>query len=77
MLSTSLAFANAELVTTKPAAGTTITAPTEIILTFSEAIDPKFSGPKLEDTMKMDIPTSAPRMAKDGEKTRVVPIVTP
>ena len=65
MSSATLAFAHAELVTAAPATGSTIAAaPTEIILTFSEAIDLKFSGAKLEDAMKMDIPTGAVSLAR-------------
>ena len=78
MFSTSLAFAHAELMTATPATGSTIaTAPTEIILTFSEEIDLKFSGAKLEDAMKMDFSTGAASLAKDNNKTLVVPITTP
>lgn len=78
MLSAATAFAHAGLVTSAPAADSTVTAsPSEIVITFSEAIDLKFSGAKLADSKMVDIPTGAASLAKDSDKTLVIPITTP
>ena len=78
LLSATSAFAHAEFVKSTPAPDSTITAsPNEIDITFSEAIDLKFSGAKLADSMNMDIATGAASLAKGGDITLVIPITKP
>ncbi len=78
LTSASSAFAHAELVKSTPAANSTVAAsPSEIDLTFSEAITLKFSGAKLADTMKMAIETGAARLAKGDDKVLVIPLTNP
>jgi hypothetical protein len=43
------AFAHARLVKSQPSEGTRIKSPTRIVLTFSEALEPAFSGALLMD----------------------------
>lgn len=43
------AWANAKLVRSSPAAGTKVTSPAHIVLRFSEALEPAFSGALLLD----------------------------
>jgi methionine-rich copper-binding protein CopC len=47
------AFAHAHPVTMTPAKDSTVTAPTEISVFFSEALEPKFSTLQLQDSMGM------------------------
>jgi methionine-rich copper-binding protein CopC len=50
MLSDSAAFAHAELASSNPPAGATVrTAPTEISITFTEEVEPKFSTIEVQD----------------------------
>jgi len=78
LLSASSAFAHAEFVKSTPAPDSILTAsPTEIDITFSEAIDLKFSGAKLVDSMKMDIGTGAAALAEGGDTTLVIPVTKP
>jgi methionine-rich copper-binding protein CopC len=68
-------FAHAALTTATPAANATVTAsPSEIILTFSEAIDLKFSGAKIADAGNAEITTGPASLAKDDDKTLVIPL---
>lgn len=78
MFSASHAFAHAELVKATPTANSTVSAsPVEIALTFSEAVDLKFSGAKLTDSMKMDIATGPASLAKGDDTTLVIPVTKP
>lgn len=71
-------LAHAELVAAKPAADATVaTSPPELDLTFSESIDLKFSGAKLEDSKGSNIPLSPASLAKDNDKTLVIPLTKP
>jgi methionine-rich copper-binding protein CopC len=49
LLSIAPAFANAHLIKSSPANGTRVRAPSRILLTFSEALEPAFSGALLLD----------------------------
>jgi len=71
------AFAHAELVKSSPAPDSAVTSPSEIDLTFSEAVNPKFSGAKLSDSMKMDLETGPATLAKGGDTTLVIPVAKP
>ena len=78
MFSAASAFAHAGLATTMPAANSTVAASQpEISLTFSEAIDLKFSGAKLEDSKNIDVPTGPASLAKDDDKILLIPLSTP
>lgn len=49
LLITSPAFANARLIKSSPANGARVRSPSRILLTFSEAVEPAFSGALLLD----------------------------
>jgi methionine-rich copper-binding protein CopC len=78
MFNASAVFAHAELVRAIPEAASTVAAsPSEITIDFSEAIDLKFSGANLVDSMKINIPTGSATQAKGDDKTLVIPLTTP
>jgi methionine-rich copper-binding protein CopC len=78
LFSATAAFAHAEFVKSTPAPDSTVTSsPAEIEITFSEALNLKFSGAKLADSMKMDIATGPASLAKGGDTTLVIPVTKP
>lgn len=64
------AFAHAMLETAAPAAGSTVAAPGEIRLGFSEALEPLFSSITL--TTKDGKPVAAPKAAPDPADAKVL-----
>lgn len=72
------ALAHAHLKSAVPAIGGTIAAaPTEITLTFSEALNLKFSGATITDTSGKTVPAGAAKLAGDGDTGLVVPLSSP
>ncbi len=70
------AFAHGKLNSSTPADRSSVAAPSEIDLSFSEALVLKFSAAEVTGPDKAPIATSAPRL-KDGDKTLVVPLTVP
>ncbi len=76
--SATAAFAHAEFVSSTPAPDSTVTtSPAEIDITFSEGLNLKFSGVKLQDSMKMDVATGPAALAKGGDTTLAIPVIKP
>lgn len=74
MALTGQAFAHAHLKSSTPAADSTIKqAPSELDLTFSEGLNPKFSGATVTSPDKKTVKTGA-SMLMDGDKTLMVPL---
>ncbi|KAA0699985.1 Cu resistance protein [Neorhizobium sp. P12A] len=68
------AFAHAELTTSSPADGSSVSAsPTELDLSFSEALNLNFSGLTITGSDKSAIETGDP-MLMDGDKVLIVPV---
>ena len=63
------ALAHADLASTDPAAGATVkTAPTEISITFTEEVEPKFSSIQVLDAGDRRVDDGAAHSAPDNEK---------
>jgi hypothetical protein len=63
------ALAHADLASADPAAGTTVkTAPTEISITFTEEVEPKFSSIQVLDAGGRRVDDGAAHTAPDNEK---------
>ena len=72
------AFAHAHLKSTVPAENATVQqAPTELDLTFSEGVNPKFTGAKLTGPDKAPVATGEPKLGAGGDTTLVVPVSAP
>jgi methionine-rich copper-binding protein CopC len=63
------ALAHADLASADPAAGATVkTAPTAISITFTEEVEPKFSGIEVRDADGKRVDDGAAHTASDNEK---------
>ena len=71
------AFAHAHLQSAAPAVGGTVAAATEIRLTFSEAIEPKFSGVTLTSAAGELEPLGASALDPNDDKALIVTIAKP
>jgi copper resistance protein C len=72
------ALAHAHLESATPAVnGTVAIAPSELDLTFSEGVNPKFTGAKVTGPGKAAVVTGAARLRAGGDTTLVVPISAP
>jgi methionine-rich copper-binding protein CopC len=71
LLTTTSAWAHAHLQTASPAANSVVSTPASLSLSFSEALDVKFSGVKLSNAEKQDI-TLGDAALSNGGKTLVV-----
>ena len=74
-LSSTAAFAHADLQSAEPAAGSAATiSPTQIRMTFSEAVIAKFSGVELKDQAGRPIATGKAAVDPANKSVLVVPI---
>jgi copper resistance protein C len=71
------ARAHAHLEKATPAAGATVASPSEIRLTFSEGVEPRFSGVKLTAAGGSAVPLGAANAEAGHPETLVVPIAKP
>jgi hypothetical protein len=62
------ASAHAFLDRALPGAGATVPPPSELRLTFTEAVEPSFSSVTLQAQDGARIPTAAPKAAEDGQQ---------
>jgi len=70
---TSVAWAHADLLSSDPASGSTVqTAPTRLVLNYSEEPDPQLSQVELLNSSGASVDTGSPSL--QGQKTLVVPI---
>jgi copper resistance protein C len=77
-LASAPAFAHAHLKSSTPAANATVaTAPGELDLTFSEGVNPKFTGVKVTGPGKAAVATGAATLGTGGDTTLVVPVSAP
>lgn len=68
------AFAHAQLTTSSPADSASVSeSPTELDLSFSEALNLKFSGLTIAGADKSSVTTGDP-MLMDGDKVLIVPV---
>jgi methionine-rich copper-binding protein CopC len=73
-LSAAQAFAHAELVSSTPAASSTVTAPSRIVMHFSEALEGKLSGGEIASTQMMMAGKMVTHVMKiDGVKAALDP----
>jgi copper resistance protein C len=70
----SAAFAHAKLEKATPAAGATVPPPSEIRLTFSEAVEPRFSGVTLTGPGGAKAPLGAPKVEGNDQRVLIAPI---
>ena len=69
------AFAHAHLKSATPAMnGSVATAPSELDLTFSEGVNPKFTGVKVKGPDKAAVSTGEAALGQGGDTTLVVPV---
>jgi methionine-rich copper-binding protein CopC len=71
------ARAHAHLEKATPAAGAIVATPSEIRLTFSEGVEPRFSGAKLTAADRSALPLGAAKVEAGHPETLVVPIAKP
>lgn len=72
------ALAHAHLKSSVPAAGATVAAaPSELDLSFSEGVNPKFTGLTLTGPAGAAAPTGAAKLGPGGDTTLVVPVTGP
>lgn len=71
LLTTTAAWAHAHLKTAEPAADSAVSTPASLNLTFSEALDVKFSGIKLSNAAKQEVSLGEATLGNGG-KTLVV-----
>jgi len=76
-LASSAAFAHAQLQSANPPVGGTVAAPTEIRLTFSEGVEPKFSGVTLTSDAGEAEPLGPSAVDPKDNKVLVVKIAKP
>jgi len=71
----SAAFAHALLVKAVPAVGGTVSAsPTQLKLSFSEGVEPRFSGVELQSADGRAVATGTPSVDPSDKATLIVPI---
>ncbi len=74
-LASAPAFAHAHLTSATPAANSTVAAaPTELNLTFSEGVNPKFTGAKLIGPDRKAVATGDAKLGPGGDTTLIVPV---
>lgn len=73
LFATTAAWAHAHLKTAAPAANSMVSTPASLNLTFSEALDVKFSGIKLRNAAKQDIVLGEATLANAGKTLTVKP----
>ena len=73
----SSALAHARLETATPAVGSTVAAPSEIRLHFSEGVEPRFSGLTLTAANGSTAPLGSPSAEGAGRDILVVPVAKP
>ncbi len=72
------ALAHAHLTSAVPAAGGTVAAPpSELDLSFSEGVNPKFTGLALTGPAGDAVPTGAAKLGTGGDTALVVPVTGP
>jgi methionine-rich copper-binding protein CopC len=71
---TTAAFAHAQLEKAAPPVGGTVAGPTEIRLTFSEGVEPRFSGVTLTSPAGASVPLGQPKVEGDDKRVLIVPI---
>ncbi len=72
------ALAHAHLKSSVPAAGGTVAAaPAELDLSFSEGVNPKFTGLTLTGPTGAKVPTGAAELGPGGDTALVVPVAGP
>jgi copper resistance protein C len=67
------ALAHAHLLSSEPA-NVTKAPPSTLRLTFSEGVEPKFSGVTVTGPANITLPSGTPSLAKDDDKVLIVPI---
>lgn len=72
LLSAAQAHAHARLVGSTPAEGAAVAAPKQVVLKFSEKLQPKFSTARLSTPTSQDLPAKAV-VEKDGATLVVTP----
>ena len=73
LASAGTAFAHAELATSSPVAGTVVqTAPTEVSLSFTEEVEPLFSGIEVQDAKGNRVDQGAAHTAQGNAKLLIV-----
>jgi methionine-rich copper-binding protein CopC len=68
------AFAHAQLEKAVPSVGGTVASASEIRLTFSEGVEPKFSGVTLISPAGANVPLGQPRVEGGDQRVLIVPI---
>ncbi|HEY5207381.1 MAG TPA: copper homeostasis periplasmic binding protein CopC [Roseiarcus sp.] len=68
------AFAHAQLEKATPAVGGTVASATEIRLTFSEGVEPRFSGVALTSSGGASVPIGAAKTESGNQAVLIVPI---
>lgn len=71
---TAPAFAHAHLSKSAPAAGATVGTPAEIVLNFTEPLEPAFSTIELRDSMGKRIETAKPQVKDDIMRLQLKPL---
>jgi methionine-rich copper-binding protein CopC len=75
LLISTVVEAHPRLVSSNPLASSTVTAPKELKLAFSEALIPQFSGLQIRDSKEQIIKTGKAATSPDG-KQLIVPLTT-
>jgi hypothetical protein len=68
------AFAHAQLEKAAPAVGGTVASASEIRLTFSEGVEPRFSGVTLISPGGASVPLGQPKVEGSDQRVLIVPI---
>jgi methionine-rich copper-binding protein CopC len=68
------AFAHAQLEKAMPPVGGTVASASEIRLTFSEGVEPKFSGVTLTSPAGANVPLGQPKTEGSDRRVLIVPI---
>jgi methionine-rich copper-binding protein CopC len=74
LLAPGAAFAHAQLLNAVPGVGTTVSAAPTLALTFSEPVEPGFSGVALTDAAGKAVPLGKPAADPAGKATLVVAV---
>ena len=73
LLTTTTAWAHAHLKSAEPAANSVVSSPASLSLSFSEALEVKFSGVKLNNADKQDIALGEATLSNGGKTLIVKP----
>ncbi len=75
LAATQAAFAHAHLLSAEPGSGATLSAgPSDLKLTFSEALEAKLSGATVVSEEKGEVPIGTPVLADGNDKVLIVPL---